>query len=109
MATPTATPGDFTGNFIGAAALDAGQTATVTLAAHSDTTATGTLTISGGTAADTVVPLSGFVDLIGGSFSLNGGTDTVSGTLPSPGGTGFLSVQLGVNTTPFHGTIAKAQ
>ena len=107
--TQTAIPGGFTGNFTGSAALDAGRTATVALSVQNDTTATGRLTISGGTTADTVVPLSGFADLIGGSFSLSGGSETVSGTLPGPSGTGFLSVQVGANTTPFHGTINRAQ
>jgi hypothetical protein len=65
------------------------------------------LTISGSGTGDTVVPLTGLVDMIGGTFSMTGGADIVSGTLPSPGISGFLSVQIGANTSPFHGTISR--
>ncbi len=105
----TPTPAQFTGHFVGSAALDAGQTGTVSITVNGDTTVTGTLTITGGGMPDMVVPLTGFADLIGGNFSLRGDSDVVSGTLPaSSGGTGFLAIQIGASTTPFHGTITAS-
>ena len=111
--TSTPTPGQaFTGHFAGTAALDAGRTGTVALIVQSNEQATGTLTISGGTTPETV-PLTGFVALSNGDFSLNGSsadgsvTATVSGTLPdSGGGSGILVIQIG--TTIFRGTISAA-
>ena len=82
------------------------------LSVQSNEQATGTLTISGGTTPETV-PLTGFVALSNGDFSLSGSSSdgsvsaTVSGTLPGPGGgPGFLGVQIG--TTIFEGTINTA-
>ena len=111
--TSTPTPGQaFTGHFTGTVALDAGRTGTVALIVQSNEQATGTLTISGGTMPETV-PLTGFVALSNGDFSLSGSsadgsvTATVSGTLPdSPGGSGILVVQIGTNI--FRGTISAA-
>ena len=111
--TPTATPGQgFTGNFAGTLALAGGRTGAVSLTVKSDATATGTLTITGGSTPETV-PLSGFVALSNGDFSLSGKsadglvTATVSGTLPAPGaGPGFLAIQVG--TSIFEGTISAA-
>jgi hypothetical protein len=111
--TPSVTPGQaFTGDFAGTVALDAGRTGVVALNVQSNEQATGTLTISGGTTSETV-PLTGFVALSNGDFSLSGSsadgsvTATVSGTLPgSGGGSGILVIQIGTNF--FRGTISAA-
>jgi len=111
--TSTPTPGQaFTGDFAGTVALDAGRTGTVGLIVQSNAQATGTLTISGGPTPETV-PLTGFVALSNGDFSLSGSsadglvTATVSGTLPdSGGGSGILVIQIGTNI--FRGTISAA-
>ena len=109
--TPTSRQA-FTGNFAGTMALDSPRMGAVSLTSRSDTTATGTLTITGGTTPETV-PLTGFVELVTGNFSLSGNsadglvTATVSGTLPGlGGGSDVLVIQIG--TTMFRGTIAAA-
>ena len=110
--SPTPTPAPFTGKFAGSAALDAGRTGNVSLDVQNDETATGTLVITGGATTETV-PLSGFVALSDGDFSLSGSsgdglvTATVSGTLPaSSSTTGILVIQIG--TSFFRGTISAA-
>lgn len=111
--TPTATPGGaFTGNFAGTVALDAGRSGAVSLTVQSNEQATGTLIVSGGAATETV-PLTGFVALSNGDFSLSGSSSdesivaTVSGTLPAPGeGSGILVIQIGTNF--FRGSISAA-
>lgn len=109
--TPITTPGQaFTGNFAGTVPLDSGRTGAVAMDVQSDETATGTLTITGGATPETV-PLTGFVALTNGDFSLSGTSAdgsvvaTVSGTLPAPGaGPGFLAIQVGTNI--FRGSIS---
>lgn len=111
--TPNATPGQaFTGNFAGIIALDAGRTGAVAFTVQSTAEASGTLTVTGGTTTQ-IVPITGFVALSNGNFSLGGRSadgsivTTVSGTLPSPGGgAGILAIQVG--TTIFEGTISAA-
>ena len=111
--TPIAIPGQaFTGNFAGTMALDSGRTGAVALNVKSDETATGTLTVTGGATPETV-PLTGFVALSNGDFSLSGSstdglvTTTVSGTLPAlSAGPGFLAIQIG--TSIFEGTISAS-
>ena len=114
MPTPTVTPtpGQFTGNFTGTVTLDAGRIGTVSFTVKSDETAAGTLVISGGTMPETV-PLTGFVALSNGDFSLSGSSSdgsvsaTVSGTLPaSSAAPGILVIQIG--TSFFRGTIGAA-
>ncbi|HVO26826.1 MAG TPA: hypothetical protein VMW56_24715 [Candidatus Margulisiibacteriota bacterium] len=111
--TPTPTPGGvFTGNFAATVALDAGRSSAVSLTVQSDEQASGTLIVTGGTTTETV-PLSGFVALSNGDFSLSGSSSdasivaTVSGTLPAPGGgSGIVVIQIGTNF--FRGSISTA-
>ncbi len=109
--TSTPTPGMFTGNFAGTAALGSGQTGSVALTINNDQSATGTLTITGGTTPETV-PLAGFAEFVTGNFSTSGTsadssvTATVSGTLPASSGTSdVMVIQIGTNF--YQGTISR--
>jgi Tol biopolymer transport system component len=111
-----------TGQFFGAAALNDGRHATVTLAVDGMGDATGTFVIrdaaaasffGGASAVVTSGPVAGDVNLDTGVFTVtgsvpdgNGGTIdvSISGTLPGLGGGGG-SLMMSINGQPFSGTV----